>query len=310
VNANGSRVYELLADELVRAGINCIFGVLGDDTGALVIAAAGRGIAYYPARHENIAVAMADGYARTTGRLGVAAVTGGPGFTNAITAIFTAHRAGARVLVITGGGRPQEDDHEPGVVEKASGASWLKFFPQAAVLEAAGVPTIRPLTAASAIAETLRAIESARTATSVLILGKSLLLDRVRDSQPRPALTAPAVRHPDPANISEVADLLEETWAVKQPLILAGRGAVEAGAGPALRRLGEQTGALLATTLRARGLFEGDSFDIGVCGTHSTAVGSELITRSDAFSDCRAGAGRRRPSGHRPLPAGGHRHPG
>jgi acetolactate synthase-1/2/3 large subunit len=75
--------------------------------------------------------------------------------------------------------------------------------------------------------------------------------------------------------------LLEETWAVKQPLILAGRGAVEADAGPALRRLGEQTGALLATTLRARSLFDGDAFNVGVCGTHSTAVGSELITQSD-----------------------------
>jgi acetolactate synthase I/II/III large subunit len=280
-----TRVYERIADELARAGVECLFGVLGEDTGAVVVAAADRGIPYYPARHENHAVAMADGFARTSGRLGVAVLTGGPGFTNALTAICTAHRAGSHVLVITGTGRPQEDDREPGVVQHASGASWLKQFPHAAVLEAAGVPAVKPLTAAAAVSDTARAIALARNSTAVLILGRPLLLEKALDA-PQPAVERNGQLQdertaPDPERIGELADYLQETWAVKQPLILAGRGAVEASAGAALRRLGEQVGALLSTTLRARGLFDGDEFSIGVCGTHSTPAGSELITQSD-----------------------------
>jgi thiamine pyrophosphate-dependent acetolactate synthase large subunit-like protein len=64
-------------------------------------------------------------------------------------------------------------------------------------------------------------------------------------------------------------------------LILAGRGAVLSGAAPALRRLGELTGGLLATTLRATGLFSGDPYDVGVCGTFATPVASDLITQAD-----------------------------
>jgi acetolactate synthase-1/2/3 large subunit len=192
--------------------------------------------------------------------------------------------AAARVLVITGGGRPEEDDRAPGVVDKTSGANWLKFFPQAATLEATEIPYVKPLLPSAAITETRRALQLAGRSTAVLILGKALLLARDEGDESVAAAvteqraTAP---QPDPASVAELAELLQETWAVKQPLILAGRGAMESDAGPALRRLGDMTGALLATTLRARGLFDGEAFSLGVCGTHSTAVGSELLTQAD-----------------------------
>jgi thiamine pyrophosphate-dependent acetolactate synthase large subunit-like protein len=87
---------------------------------------------------------------------------------------------------------------------------------------------------------------------------------------------APAAR-----DIELVADLLQTGWAASRPLILAGRGALLSGAGPALQRLGELTGALLATTLRAPSLFAGDPYNLGLCGSLSSPVASDLIAGCD-----------------------------
>src|SRR5207302_8224767 len=61
----------------------------------------------YPTRHEQATAYMADGYARTTGRIGVCAVVPGPGLLNAAAALATAYACSARVLCLTG----QVDSH-------------------------------------------------------------------------------------------------------------------------------------------------------------------------------------------------------
>ncbi len=278
--------FEMVADALATAGVECIFGVLGDDTGPLALAASERGIRYVSVRHENQAVAMADGYSRVTGRVGVATVTGGPGFSNAITAINTAHRGRSHVCVLIGTGRVAEDDHDRSVIRTTPPASWLKHFPQGAVLEVLGICTVKPECAASAGRDTLIALEHAARRTVVLMLPRDVLQASV-DGANRPSATGaaaiPAVPPPDPGQISTVAELLRETWAVSRPLILAGRGAVASGAAPALRRLGELTGSLLATTLHANALFHGDPYNVGICGTYATPVASELIPQADCI---------------------------
>jgi acetolactate synthase-1/2/3 large subunit len=281
------RVYDVVADALAAAQVEHIFGVLGEDTAPLVVAAVARGIAYHAARHENQAVAMADGYARASGRMGVATVTGGPGFTNALTAINTAHRAGSPVAVLVGAGRPQEDDHAPEVAPLANGASWLKHFPQAAVLSQLGIPVVKPLTADAAERDAQRALAAARHGTVALVLGRALLLapaaghaEAAADAEPL-SMRRAVFAAPDAQQIGELADFLQETWAVRRPVILAGHGAAVSGAGPVLQRLAERIGAVLATTLRARGLFHGDPFAIGVCGTYASPEATELVTQAD-----------------------------
>lgn len=280
-----SPVYAIIAETLLQAGVECVFGVLGEDTAPLGVAITERGIKYYAARHENQAVAMADGYARTTGKLGVATVTGGPGFTNALTAINTAHRARTPLLLLTGAGRAQEDDHNLDVVRQANGAAWLKHFPQAAVLEQIGIPCVKPLEPAEAPADAVRALELARRGTVALVLGRGLLLTKIEaDLNAAPAVktAAPPAELPHEA-ISELADLLQESWAVSAPVILAGHGAVVSGAGPALQKLASITGALLATSLRARGLFHADPYSVGVCGSYATPVAVDLITQANCI---------------------------
>jgi len=63
--------------------------------------------------------------------------------------------------------------------------------------------------------------------------------------------------------------------------VLAGLGAVEAGAGPACRALAAKTGGLLSTTLPARGLFHDDPFCIGISGSYTPEVGLELLKEAD-----------------------------
>ena len=278
------RVYEAVAQALVADGVETVFGLMGDDTAALVVAIQDSGVAYHGARHENQAVAMADGYARVTRRVGIATVTGGPGFSNALTAINTARRAGSGVVVIVGAGRSGEDDHDDAVVRSGSRVGWLKYLPQLAVCESIGIAALRPATAEAAIRDTRLAFARARRGeTVVLILGRDVLSQEIdggaiaRFAVPEPA-SGPA---PSAEDIAAFTDLLQETWAVTRPVILAGRGAFTADAGPALRRLGELTGAVLATTLRAPALFAGDPYAIGMSGTYATSIGSELLLQAD-----------------------------
>lgn len=278
-----TRVHEVVAQVLKDAGVECMFGVMGEDTAPLVVSAAALGIVCHAARHENQAAAMADGYSRATGRTGFVTVTGGPGFSNALTAIHTAHRAGSRVVVLAGAGNPAENDRQRDFVRQASAVGWLKQFPQASALELLGIPVVKPLEGTAAAAATRKALALGQRGTVVLVLGRQLLLEKI-DPSAQAALAAdeaPRQAAPDAQAIESLADLLGESWAISRPMILAGRGALSSGAGPALKRLGELTGALLATSLPGSALFDGDPYDIGVCGTYSTALASDLIPQVD-----------------------------
>lgn len=274
------RGYDAIADTLAQGGIQRIFGVLGDDTAPLMVATSQRGIRYYPVRHENQAIAMADGYSRATGRIGVATVTGGPGLCNGLTALFTAHRASSRILLVTGCSRTAEDDLDDSVIRQITELSWLKWFPHVKTLNAMGISSFRPQTATEVVPETRAALARAQRGPAVLVYGRDLVLGHI-ESVPAEVEDELSVIEPDPEQITQLADLLQESWAINRPVIIAGRGAVESGAGPALRRLGELTGALMATSLPATALFHGDPFDIGVCGTYSTPVASDLIPQAD-----------------------------
>src|SRR5215213_5250894 len=95
---------EILIDALVHEGVDCIFGYPG---GAVLhiydeLWRVRERITHYLVRHEQGAVHMAEGYARASGRVGVALVTSGPGATNAVTGIANAYMDSTPIVVITG----------------------------------------------------------------------------------------------------------------------------------------------------------------------------------------------------------------
>jgi thiamine pyrophosphate-dependent acetolactate synthase large subunit-like protein len=271
------RVYEALAQEFLRQGIDRVFGLMGEDLAKFVVELDRVGIPYVATRHENQAVGMADGYARFSGKLGVALVTSGPGFTNALTLINTAAQAHSPVLVLVGAKNAAED------VPGNESMRTAKYFPYLATCELAGIKGYKPQDPATAVSETRAAIHAAKAGQTILL---NLAVDIVEavagedDAAIEPPAAPPALA-PDPESISLIADLLQESWAVARPLILAGKGAVKSDAGPALRRLGELTGAALSTSLLATPYFKDDPYYVGVCGTFTKSLGAEVITSAD-----------------------------
>ncbi len=260
------RVAEAVAGVLAAHGVSCLFGVLGDGNLPIVdVLVREHGADYVAAAREDGAVLMADGYARAGGRLGVATVTHGPALTNAVTALTEAARARTPLLLVAADTppgdlrNPQAIDQEDVVRPTGAGVQWVH-------------------SAESAVADAVRAVRRAFTERRPIVLNvPTPLLDREAGDDPG---TFREDRTPaPPPRVEEVARVAELLGKAECPVIVAGRGAMHAR--DELVALGARTGALLATTLKAKGFFTGEPFDIGVCGGFATTLGRELIRKSD-----------------------------
>ena len=100
--AEKAPVYEVLAEDIKAMGVEAVFGLMSDDTALFATSLDTVGVRFYGARHENKAIAMADGYAYATGRLGVAVIGRGPALANGLHAAVYASRTGLAVLIIYG----------------------------------------------------------------------------------------------------------------------------------------------------------------------------------------------------------------
>jgi acetolactate synthase I/II/III large subunit len=97
-----TRGADALAQSLVRAGVRRLFTLSGNHIMPVFDAALDAGIELLHVRHEAAAVHMADAWARLTGEVGVALVTGGPGHANAVSALYTAAMAESPVVLLSG----------------------------------------------------------------------------------------------------------------------------------------------------------------------------------------------------------------
>ena len=93
---------EIIVDIIQQQGVEYIFGLPGGSVIPIFDALVDSSIKLVLTRHEQGAVHMADGYARASGKTGVALVTSGPGATNTITGILTAHMDSIPLVVLTG----------------------------------------------------------------------------------------------------------------------------------------------------------------------------------------------------------------
>ena len=96
------RSANLLVNTLVNAGIDKIFSVSGNQIMSIYDASIGSGLEIIHARHEAGAVFMADGYARSSGKVGVALVTAAPGFGNALGPLFSVRQSQTPLLLLSG----------------------------------------------------------------------------------------------------------------------------------------------------------------------------------------------------------------
>jgi thiamine pyrophosphate-dependent acetolactate synthase large subunit-like protein len=267
--------YQVLVDDIKALGVSHVFGLMSDDTAVFATALDSAGIRFYGARHENNAVAMAEGYSYATGGLAIAVIGRGPATANGMHAITYASRSGSRVLVISG------DAATGSGAPNGIGPDYKAFGAQA-VLSAAGIRNFTatsPATARGALADAVAAAQQGGTAVLLLPVNVQLADMTIgADASPVASVGPRPPQAPQPQAIEAAAALLRQS---RKPVILAGLGAHRAGAKEALERLADRTGALLATTARGKDLFRGHPCNLGIVGSFSHSAARRLVADAD-----------------------------
>jgi thiamine pyrophosphate-dependent acetolactate synthase large subunit-like protein len=257
-------VSEVAGRTLHSLGVEVVFGLMGSGNLAVTNALVAAGARFVSARHENGAVCMADGYARVSGRVPAVSVHQGPGLTNAITGLTEAAKSRTPLIVLA--------------ADTPAAQIRSNFrIDQDALVESVGAVAERVHGAATAVVDVTRAVRRARVERRAVVLMLPL------DVQAQEAVLTPppAVPPISPARPGGPEAAFAALARAERPAIIAGRGASLAGAGPALRLLGERIGAVLATSAVANGLFAGDPYDLGISGGFSTPLAQRLLTESD-----------------------------
>ena len=241
----------LAARTLQEAGVSTLFALPGGHNLPLFEGARMAGLRLIDTRHEENAVMMAEGWALATGEVGVASVTAGPGFTNALPGIAEANKAGAPVVVI-------------------SGRTSLRQRGREAVQDLDQLAVVAPVTkwrdqclAPERIPEYVRAaVHHARSGApgvAYLEIPQDVFGSAAEPvSKPWPqGFPEPRAARPagDAAEIDQAVHLLSRA---SRPVVLAGSGAFFSGAAESLQRFTNQTGVPVITTSAGRGLLDDD----------------------------------------------------
>ena len=263
-------VYQVIAEALAENGVTTTFGLMGEDTADLISDLERVGISYYAARHENVAMNMADGYSALTG-LGVAILSRGPGITNAATAAATATRRGSQVLIISG-------DMPAGA---GSFAGAMKKVDHAGLCRSLGVEFRSPRAPEELAGCFEEAVALARAGQVTLLAVPIDVLSAKTDGAAPAVVAVEAPDSPPPLDAAVVEEILGLLAKSKHPFILGGRGAAKSGARSALELLAARTGALVGSSMGAKDLFRGSPFDVGVVGGFSSPRTRELLEDVD-----------------------------
>ena len=265
-------IYEALAQAFAAEGVDTHFTLMGD--GNMHWATAMKnlaGMSTFSARHEHCACAMAMGYHLATGKVGVASVTCGPGLTQITTALAVAARGRIPLVVFAG--------------EAPINARWYnQAIDQPPLAAAAGAHYISAHSPQRMHQYVREAFYLARHERKPVVLGVPYDLQKQplpNIGEYQPSSTVLPSTEPAPANPRQIEQLVDKLAGAKCPIILAGRGVMRADAAKEVEELAEQSGALLSTTLLARGMFDHNPFSIGVAGGFARDIAREVGERAD-----------------------------
>jgi acetolactate synthase I/II/III large subunit len=262
---------QILCRTLQEQGIDLLFGYPG---GAIMpfyhALPEYPGLRHVLVRHEQAAAHAADGYARASGRPGVCVATSGPGATNLVTGLATAHMDNTPVVAITG------------QVSRA-------MLGRDAFQETDIIGITQPITKHSILVEHVAELaEAVREAIAVATEGRPgpVLIDVPKDVQTEKGEwtvgSGPASprRHHAPAPDLDAATRLIAS--AERPLIMAGHGVILAGAFEELRQLAERTGIPVITTLLGISAFpESHPLHLGMPGMHGEVHVNRAIQQAD-----------------------------
>ncbi|HTU97778.1 MAG TPA: thiamine pyrophosphate-binding protein [Solirubrobacteraceae bacterium] len=261
-------VADVVGQTLAATGVTDVFGVVGSGNLILTNALCSRGARFHHARREDGAICMADGYARVSGTVGMVSLHQGPGLTNAVTGLTEAVKSRTPLLVLAG--------------ESPADAPTSNFhIDQPALAASVGAASDRVQSSASAADDAQRAHQRAIIERRPVLLNVPIdIQTQAPDSLTPTRPPLPAFPTPDPS-AQAVALIADQLQGAQRPLILAGRGAVLADARDQLERLGSITGALLATSATANGLFAGLPYAVGIAGGFASPFATALLPQAD-----------------------------
>ena len=272
MNTNGS---DILMKALREENVEVVFGLPGGAVLHLYDAIYRHQIRHVLARHEQGAVHMADGYARASGRPGVAIVTSGPALTNAITGIATAYSDSIPLVVF-------------------SGQVPTKFIGSDAFQEADNVGLTRPVTKHNYLVKDVRTLAATiKEAFHIATTGRPgpVLVDIPKDVSGE----ACEFYYPKSIQLDHYRPCIEGHWGqikkalslilhARRPVLYFGGGVILSGAADEMRALSEKLRAPTTYTLMGIGGIPGDHpLSLGMLGMHGTYRANLAVAECDVL---------------------------
>ena len=265
---------QIVWEMLKREGVDVAFGIPG---GAIMHTYHPRqeyGIHHVLVRHEQAAAHAADGYARVSGRVGVAIATSGPGATNLVTGIATAMIDSVPIVCITGqvstsviGSDAFQETDITGVTLPITKHNYL-------VTDVNELPRV--------IHEAFYIARSGRPGPVLIDLPKNVQIAETEFVPPEGEAKLPGYRPVgagDPELVQRAVEMINEA---ERPVILAGHGVLMSGAMNSLRQFVEKTKTPVALTLLGKGGFpESHPLTLGMMGMHGEAYVNHAIQEAD-----------------------------
>ncbi|MCH2363142.1 MAG: biosynthetic-type acetolactate synthase large subunit [Planctomycetes bacterium] len=266
---------DVIIESFRQEGVEYVFGLPGGAVMPIFDSILDSKIELILTRHEQGATHMADGYARATGKTGVVLVTSGPGATNTVTGLLTAHMDSAPMVVVSGqqitpmlGKDAFQEADIFGITIPVVKHSYL-------VKNVDDIPRV--------MKEAFFIASSGRPGPVLVDVPKDVASAECGSTFPEdldehlPGYNFPQMC--DMESIYACADLLH---ASKRPLLYVGQGARISGAAELVRELAEKLQAPVTTTLLGKGAFpETHELAVGMLGMHGTAYANKTVVDCD-----------------------------
>ncbi len=268
-----------LLDSLKRHGVTHIFGYPG---GAILPIydelhrAQARGdIEHILVRHEQAAAHAADGYARATGKVGVCFATSGPGATNLVTGLATAHMDSIPLVAITG------QVARPAIGTDAFQETDIFGITLPVVKHSYVVRHASDM--AKIVAEAFHIALSGRPGPVLIDIPKDVGFEECDYVPVLPGqVNIPGFRPTQKGNIRSLTQAIELIQKAERPLLYVGGGAIHSGAHEEIKQLAEYFQIPVTTTLMGLGAFdESHPLSVSMLGMHGTAYANYAVSECD-----------------------------
>jgi acetolactate synthase-1/2/3 large subunit len=273
---------QLLARALKNEGVDTIFALTGGHIVPILDGCVLEDIEIVDVRHEQSAAHAAEAYSRLTGKLGVVAVTAGPGVTNTLTAVMNANYSGTPLLVL-GGRHPIRQEHTGGLQEM----DHPQLFRSTTRFATTAWETAR---LGDYVAIAARHAFAGRGGPVFLDIPLDVQAGTVAASTPLPERYRP--QEPQGADDDVVTAVAAELAAAKRPVIFAGNG-FRRGGDKALVALAEMLEAPAYVNSGARGAFPFGHPLLGNWARSRAFAGADLVLALGVDWDFRTGYGQK-----------------